>query len=134
MTSTPYKALPTVATTRSCRKVRPLLVHRQTEFCLPAAPVSCLGIPEAVGDAKLTARQTVEVVCKKLVAAEIHKRDRYVKLLLTAGLHVAFRGDAKPRLMLLDRAKFEMIFPDLKHAVPLLESWAKSYPSSLLRF
>lgn len=78
-------------------------------------------ILRAVLTAKITPRQTVEVVCRKLVEAGPFSGYKYRDLLACAGLFVTLEDDG-PRLNLQSAYAFKVAFPGLEQAVPMLEA------------
>lgn len=85
------------------------------------AEVSEQNILQAVLTAKITARQSVECVCKKLVEAGPFSGYKYRDLLASVGLIVRLEDD-EPKLFLLSAYSFKTAFPGLEHAVPWLQA------------
>lgn len=77
-------------------------------------------ILRAVLEAKITPRQTVEVVCRKMVEAGTFGGHKYRDLLACAGLYLTIEDDAA-KLHLMSAYAFKVAFPGLQHAVPMLE-------------
>ncbi len=95
------------------------LVSTKTEGDKRAVPERC--ILRALLAAKITPRQTVEVVCKKKIEAGTFSGYKYRDLLLGAGLRLTL-DDEGPKLHLLSAYAFKVAFPGLEHAVPMLEA------------
>lgn len=123
MTTAHQKSPRVLSACPAARKYPLVIANGEIGFKLPKASSETQRILQDVLSAKLTPRQEIQDVCKKILRAPIHRRWGYQDLLLKAGLGLVPWGK-NPRLIVFYPARFQIMFPQLAHVLPLLETFA----------